>query len=351
MPVAGLRRLAEAGGGAFAELSVDNSDLARLSLQARAGATTRSEEGGQSIERWLDRGPWLAVLLLPLVALAFRRGGYVLAGCLVLVAGAPRGAQAASWDALWKNRDQRGVEALQEGDADRAALLFTDPAWQASAAYRAGDFEGSAAAFSGLDGVTAEYNRATALARAGDIDGAIAGYEALLERQPDHEDARYNLDLLRSMQNEQQQGGQQGGESGDPSDESASGSGAAESGDGQSGSQGGDAGDEQGGSSSPSERRSADNRDAAAEQADIEAIQKALREAEAADGGEPGARVPMTAAERDAAEQQQALEQWLRRIPDDPGGLLRRKFRYQYQRRQTDQDGNQLWPDDRAEPW
>ena len=59
----------------------------------------------------------------------------------------------------------------------------------------------------------------------------------------------------------------------------------------------------------------------------------------------------MTAAERDAAEQQQALEQWLRRIPDDPGGLLRRKFRYQYQRRQTDQDGNRLWPDDRTEPW
>src|SRR5690606_24283907 len=32
-------------------------------------------------------------------------------------------------------------------------------------------------------------------------------------------------------------------------------------------------------------------------------------------------------------EQQQALEQWLRRVPDDPAGLLRNKFRYQYQRR------------------
>jgi len=30
-----------------------------------------------------------------------------------------------------------------------------------------------------------------------------------------------------------------------------------------------------------------------------------------------------------ALEEQQALEQWLRRVPDDPGGLLRRKFRYQ----------------------
>ena len=36
------------------------------------------------------------------------------------------------------------------------------------------------------------------------------------------------------------------------------------------------------------------------------------------------------------AEQQQALEQWLRRIPDDPGGLLRRKFEYEYRRRQAE---------------
>ena len=34
-------------------------------------------------------------------------------------------------------------------------------------------------------------------------------------------------------------------------------------------------------------------------------------------------------------EEQQAAEQWLRRIPDDPGGLLRRKFLYQY-RQQAD---------------
>jgi Ca-activated chloride channel family protein len=50
-------------------------------------------------------------------------------------------------------------------------------------------------------------------------------------------------------------------------------------------------------------------------------------------------------------EQQQAMEQWLRRIPNDPGGLLRRKFQYQYQRMGRDQDGNALWPDDEVEPW
>jgi len=43
------------------------------------------------------------------------------------------------------------------------------------------------------------------------------------------------------------------------------------------------------------------------------------------------------------SEQQQATEQWLRRIPDDPGGLWRRKFLYQYQKQQNQGDEKQPW--------
>ncbi len=31
------------------------------------------------------------------------------------------------------------------------------------------------------------------------------------------------------------------------------------------------------------------------------------------------------------------LQQWLRRVPDDPGGLLKQKFRYQSQQRASEQ--------------
>ena len=34
-----------------------------------------------------------------------------------------------------------------------------------------------------------------------------------------------------------------------------------------------------------------------------------------------------------SSEEEMAAQQWLRRIPDDPGGLLRRKFLYQYRER------------------
>ncbi|HEX5419041.1 MAG TPA: hypothetical protein VFY39_03510, partial [Gammaproteobacteria bacterium] len=48
---------------------------------------------------------------------------------------------------------------------------------------------------------------------------------------------------------------------------------------------------------------------------------------------------------------EQAAEQWLRRIPQDPGGLLRRKFLYQYQRLGVDQDGRYIRGRGEKEPW
>ena len=45
-------------------------------------------------------------------------------------------------------------------------------------------------------------------------------------------------------------------------------------------------------------------------------------------------------------EAQQAMQQWLRRVPDDPSGLLREKFRYesrQRQRRGEERDNGKIW--------
>ena len=39
-----------------------------------------------------------------------------------------------------------------------------------------------------------------------------------------------------------------------------------------------------------------------------------------------------------------ATEQWLRRIPDDPGGLLRRKFQYQYNQQSRQQQTREIDP-------
>ena len=49
-----------------------------------------------------------------------------------------------------------------------------------------------------------------------------------------------------------------------------------------------------------------------------------------------------------AREEEQALEQWLRRVPDDPGGLLRNKFKLQFEERirkgeESGHDGTNDW--------
>ena len=47
-------------------------------------------------------------------------------------------------------------------------------------------------------------------------------------------------------------------------------------------------------------------------------------------------------------EQQEAMEQWLRRVPDDPGGLLKRKFQHETNQRlrrgeYQDKKSEQVW--------
>ena len=53
-----------------------------------------------------------------------------------------------------------------------------------------------------------------------------------------------------------------------------------------------------------------------------------------AEPSEPGQGAVTEGDLGDAAERRQALEQWLRQIPDDPAELLRRKFWYEQQQRQ-----------------
>src|SRR5690606_25012010 len=71
---AALARLADAGGGRFSVLTADDTDLARLEPPEAAGALEAADDELHVADAWRDAGLWLAVLLLPLLALGFRRG-------------------------------------------------------------------------------------------------------------------------------------------------------------------------------------------------------------------------------------------------------------------------------------
>ena len=347
-----LRQLAAAGGGRYATMTSDDSDIdALLSGQVGDGSST---DESLATDQWEEEGPWLLLLLVPLAAMAFRRGLVLLV--LVFVLPATESAYAVTWDDLWLTKDQQAQRLLEEGSAPDAANLFEDSNWRAVANYRAGEYGGSAAGFGESEDVESLYNLGNALAKLGEFEPAIDAYEEALERDPNFEDAVYNRDLLQDLL-EQNQDSQEG-EQGNQENSSEAGGGAqqseGESESDQSGQEGatGDPGAEgEQGEASVRDEEAANQEDMEAMQAELERAAQEANQQSAEAQEQQGMSEADAEAMRRAQEQQQAMEQWLRRIPDDPGGLLRRKFRYQYQRQGRDQDGNNLWPDDEVQPW
>ena len=351
LEASGLRALAAAGGGRYAVMTADDRDIETI-LSGEVGSGSDSDES-LATDQWQEEGPWLLLLLLPIAAMAFRRGLVLVV--LVLILPMARPANAFDWQDLWLNKDQQGQRMLEEGNAIDAAELFNDPRWRAVANYRAGEYTGSAAGFANQEDTQSLYNLGNALARLGEFESAIGAYEEVLEADPGNEDAMYNRDLLQDLLQQQDS---QSGEQGNQENASESGGGAQQSEGasqsdqaGQEGESGDPGAEGEQGESSVRDEDAANQEDLEAMQQELErAAQEALEQSAEAQEQEGMSQAEVEAMRR-AQEQQQAMEQWLRRIPNDPGGLLRRKFRYQYQRQGRDQDGNNLWPDDEVQPW
>ncbi len=301
-----------------ASVSVDSSDLTYL-LSGTESSMTSDDSLERKTDTWVDLGYWLAIaaalLLLPL----FRRGALSALVFAVLLTDADP-AQANPLENFWSTPDQKGASALADGDPALAATLFEAPEWRGTAQYEAGNFKSSSAEFGKLESTDSLYNRGNALALAGDLKAAIESYDKSLALSPERQDAITNRELVKSLLEQQEQDQQgndqdsdsdqsdQDGESQDSESESAQ-----QEQDSQSESQEGDSepSDQQ-----PSDQESQQNGDAEmAEDLSPSDLEEATQE--------------QLARFDEALEEQQALEQWLRRVPDDPGGLLRRKFRYQ----------------------
>lgn len=368
-----LRAVAAAGGGRYATLGADAGDIdSLLSARADIGAHgARDVDADVDSARWKDRGPWLVLALLPLALAGFRRGWLM---TLLLVAALPRtDAQAASLQDLWQRPDQQAAAALAAGDAKRAAEVAPTAEWRGGAAYRGGDFAAAESAYAQADGADGAYNRGNALAKLGRYEEAIAAYDEALKQAPAMDDALANRKAVedfmkqRKQQDPQNQQGQQNqqqhGQQGESKDQSKDGaqdqqqqSSQKQTQDGENG-QGkpddasGDAqdkdagkpddqhGERKDGSTDATDKaqdgKPSDKPDAAQQEALKQDVDRALAGKQGKPDEHDGKPAAMQEPEDDATrEKRQALEHWLERVPDDPGGLLRRKFQLEYQRRQ-----------------
>ena len=337
-----LRQIAAAGGGRYAAATVDDSDIAALALHATAAQTQDEADDDRVADIWKETGPWLLLPVLPIAALAFRRGLLALAMCALvpaLLSWPPAAAaQGQWWRDLWHTPNEQAQQLFDADKPEQAAKRYTDPAWRATAHYRAGDYEQALAGFRALSGAGARYNEGNALAKLGRLRQALEAYSQTLAAAPDHADAAYNKKLieeaLRQAEQQQQSADGEQGEQGEPSD-AANQSG----GQGDAESSGGDGEQSQDQSGEPQDQTGAD------EQSDTTTDDPTPQdgEAEAATESQANPTTP-TPTEQDLTEEQaMARHQWLMRIPDDPGGLLKRKFQHQYRQRARTDPAGQPW--------
>ncbi len=334
-----LRELATAGNGLYQSVRTDEKDvlalLAQMDNELNQGNASTTDV---LADRWLEVGPWLLLGLIPLLPIAFRRGLLTLVVTTGFAAITYPEHARAGW---WATPDQEAQRQFEQGDFAGAAEKFKNNAWRASAHYRANNFEDAVAEIGENTDPEAQYNKGNALARLGRLEEAIAAYDNTLSAISDHEDALHNKALLEELLQQQEQNQQTGDpdqaeSSGDSDNENEGGEDQAEgeSNDEQNGEQESEDA-EQANNQSENEGNAANSSEQEMEEQPPESEPEQASNVEESDENEPEAEseAQMQAESNTDQESEQATEQWLRQIPDDPGGLLRRKFEYEYQRK------------------
>jgi len=344
--IARLQKLAQTTGAPIAQLRLDDSDINALLPSKSFGLNKSTHQVEREMDQWREEGPWLILLLLPFAALAFRRGWLLSLLFVVLIQ--PERVEAADWsEQLWQTADQQGARAFKEQNYKAASSLFESPEWQGSAAYKAGDFEAAVEHFSQSDDADAHYNRGNALAKMGKLEESVKAYEEALKRDPNLADAKANKKLIEEMAQQQPSDSQN---SDDKSDQNSDKNQQQQSQDQQSAeNQQGENQQSQNQNQNQQPKPDSKQSDAeqqkdseqteseqAAQQAAKEEAESKQTESEEEQANTQNDEQSIREAQQLSEEEQQAMEQWLRRIPDDPSVLLKRKFNYQYQQNRKD---------------
>ena len=266
----------------------------------------------------------------------------------------------ADWQDWWRTPEQQARAAYDKGDNDELMRLAPDATWQGVAEHEDANYESAAKTFDevvtrqDLAGNTGEatralYNRAVSEVRLGEYEKAVESFDQVLERNPEFADAQYNREIASQLAQQQEQQQQQSSsqpQAGDESDDDndSESQDPSEQQDSSSDEEQSQSGEQQPGDSQASER--SEQAESGAEQGDSDASDteseaEQLRDQQAAqealdaeaqqsrdDDGQSDQDDSLSAAQREEplSESEQATEQWLRRIPDDPAGLLRRKL-------------------------
>jgi Ca-activated chloride channel family protein len=293
------------------------------------------------------------------------------------------------WSDWWRTPEQRALKLYETGNHDALIEHSPNENWTALGQFQGKEFSAASTSFAkrrealkaadkGNAATTALYNQGVSDVLSGQYEQAIEHFDEVLSEDSGFADAQYNRDIARKLQdlqenpeNSQDQEGEQGeqGEQGEEGEEGEEGeqnsepsdsensenessdSSNEEASDGENASES-DSESEQDNSSSTDEDMEGGTPDSASEEQQQQEEQQA-RDALAAEalqeqlekGEDAGKMMEQSIeSEQPLSESEQATEQILRRIPDDPRGLLRRKL---------EQSHRNEFPEvrDALEPW
>jgi Ca-activated chloride channel family protein len=237
-----------------------------------------------------------------------------------------------SWADLWSRPEQQTLAQRQQA--------YTEIQGQ--------QFAAAAEHLKAFPDPVSQYNRGNALAHTGDLQAAISAYDSVLHsRLVDgglQRDAQHNRDLVKQQMKSQSQS-DKSGQKGEKNQQNGKGKE-----DGEGGKEDKNSGaDKDQGKSEPSDKGQGDKKQSESAQdkkdqppnPESSQQQGAQREQKSKDPATQGQSAPADARPPESSppaqsEQAQSLDQWLRWIPDDPAGLLRRKFMIEHMRHQSE---------------
>lgn len=349
LDIARLEQLAKDTGGRFAELTADSTDINTLNNISKFRNQGDITQGNAVFDEFQDAGYWLALLVLPFVLIGFRKNMLWVMFPLFFVA---PDSYAFDWNDLWFTKDQQAQHALARGDLESASVLFTDPRWKAVSHYQLEQYTEAVTLLGSPEYADDLFNRGNAQALAGDMEGALVSYQIALQlygTEQDKNDTVNNIQLIRHLISREEQDQSNANGSGAASDALQNSDGS----DAQSDTEADGAQAPIGGAAGGLDTL---QQQALAEQSASDTADRDIDNGTAGDANTAPANTAPGTADLEppevgandtdtmaAAEQNSNLvlspysEQWLREIPEDPGGYLRRKFGYQSQTRQSDE--------------
>ncbi len=326
-----LEKLSEKTDSKYIEMTHTDEDLQYLTSHQIIEQLEKAEKLEVHFDEWEDLGPLLAILLLPLAALSFRKGWLTILILFFLLPTYSAPSHAGIWEDLWHNNNQQAYELYQNKKPYEAAQKFEDKNWKGAAFYNAQKYDQAEKFFELNESEQGHYNHGNALAKQGKIQAAIEAYQTALKINPKNEKALFNKQLLETLlekekDNEKNQQGKKPDENQQNNEQKNK--------EQEQDPSGKKAEQEQNNQDSVNDKNPTPEQNQASKKEEKDKAKSSPEKSEQEKTQDKNDNEKkslsqqdnQTPDERKPTEEKRKQEQLLNRVPDDPAGLLRRKF-------------------------